>query len=238
MMKASWFITVAAIDVGGLTELLGNMIYLAQALVALLGAYHVVMVWNRVGRQRFRNEQELEQFLAEFEPAVAAGDFAKAQAVCEGDPRAVPQLTQVAVQNRGLGYAKLKHLVMDRFQRDVLSDLEQRLSWVNTVIKTEPMLGLFGTVMGMMGAFGKLAASANVSPDMLAKDISIALITTAIGLAIAIPLMLMVASINIRIRKMEELVGAGIARVLDAIRDSPAAAAASPSTAPRDGSRR
>jgi biopolymer transport protein ExbB len=92
--------------------------------------------------------------------------------------------------------------------------------------------------MGMMGAFGKLAASANVSPDMLAKDISIALITTAIGLAIAIPLMLMVASINIRIRKMEELVGAGIARVLDAIRDSPAAAAASPSTAPREGSRR
>jgi hypothetical protein len=89
------------------------MIYLAQALVALLGAYHVVMVWNRVGRQRFRNEQELEQFLAEFEPAVAAGDFAKAQAVCEGDPRAVPQLAQVAVQNRGLGYAKLKHLVMD-----------------------------------------------------------------------------------------------------------------------------
>ena len=91
--------------------------------------------------------------------------------MCDGDPRAVAQLALIAINNRQIGYAKTKHLVMDRFQRDVLSDLEQRLSWVNTVIKSAPMVGLFGTVMGMMGAFGKLANQANVSPDVLANDI-------------------------------------------------------------------
>ena len=142
------------------------------------------------------------------------------------------QLALVGINNRQLGYAKVKHLVTDRFQRDVLSELELRLSWVNTMIKSAPMVGLFGTVIGMMGAFGKLAGAANVSPDALAKDISVALITTAGGLSIAIPLMIVVASINIRIRKMEDLVAAGISRVLDTLRDSTVAATAAAPPAP------
>jgi biopolymer transport protein ExbB/TolQ len=109
---------------------------------------------------------------------------------------------------------------MDRFQRDVLSELEQRLSWVKTVIASAPMVGLFGTVFGMMGAFSKLATSENVEPSALASNISLALITTACGLAIAIPLVLLSNSINIRIRKMEDLVGSGVTRILDTMREA------------------
>jgi biopolymer transport protein ExbB len=54
---------------------------------------------------------------------------------------------------------------------------------------------------------------------MLASDINIALRTTACGLAIAIPLMLLTANVNIRIAKMEDLVGAGLARFMQAFRD-------------------
>ena len=139
----------------------------------------------------FRSEEEQDEFLTELEAPLAQGDFESAAELCDGDPRAVSQLALIAISHRDIGYAKVKHLVMDRFQRDVLSDLEQRLSWVNTVIKSAPMVGLFGTVVGMMGAFGKLAGAANVSPDVLAQDISVALITTASGLAIAIPLVLL-----------------------------------------------
>jgi biopolymer transport protein ExbB len=210
---------LAALDLSGLTGFLGNLIYGALVAIALWGAFCVVMVWMRVARQRFRSEEAQEQFLDELEAPLARGDFEAAVQLCDGDPRAVAQLALVAITHRDLGYAKVKHLVMDRFQRDVLSDLEQRLSWVNTVIKSAPMVGLFGTVVGMMGAFGKLAGAANVSPDVLAQDISVALITTAGGLAIAIPLVLLVASINIRIRKMEDLVAAGTGRVLDTLRD-------------------
>jgi biopolymer transport protein ExbB/TolQ len=210
----------AAFDVSGLTGLVGNFIYLALFVVALWGAYCVVMVWMRVARQRFRSEEAQDSFLDELEGPLSRGDFEAAAQLCDGDPRALAQLALVAVNHRDLGYAKVKHLVTDRFQRDVLSDLEQRLSWVNTVIKSAPMLGLFGTVIGMMGAFGKLAGAANVSPDALANDISVALITTADGLAIAIPLVLVVASINIRIRKMEDLVASGLSRVLDTLRDA------------------
>jgi biopolymer transport protein ExbB/TolQ len=100
------------------------------------------------------------------------------------------------------------------------------MSWVNTVIKTAPMLGLFGTVLGMMSAFGKLGGGDKVDPTGLASDISLALITTAIGLAIAIPLSLSIAGLAIQIRKVEDLANSGLARIVDAYTLSLRAAAA------------
>lgn len=219
MLSLTHSALLAQFDISGVTSIVANLIYVVLVLIALWGAFCVVMVWMRVARQRFRNEEEQEVFLNELDENLARSDFNAATQMCDGDPRAVAQLSLIAINNRELGYAKMKHTVMDRFQRDVLSDLEQRLSWVNTVIKSAPMVGLFGTVVGMMGAFGKLAARQNVSPDVLASDISVALITTASGLAIAIPLVLLVASINIRIRKMEDLVASGLGRIMDTIRD-------------------
>ena len=101
-----------------------------------------------------------------------------------------------------------------------MSDLEYRLSWISTVIKSAPMIGLFGTVFGMMGAFKNLSGGGEVDPSVLAGDINLALITTASGLAIAIPLMLAVANLNIKIAKMEDLVGSGIGRYLDSFKAS------------------
>ena len=220
MMTNMGWLLFAATDTSKLFGLIANSIYLVLAAIALWGAFCVVMVWQRVARQRFKNEEEQEDFLKDVEPRLAAGDFKEAAQLCDGDPRVVLQLTLVAIKNRELGYAKVKRLVADRFQRDIRSELEQRLGWVNTVIKSAPMVGLFGTVFGMMGAFAKLSSAANVKPDALAGDIYVALITTASGLAIAIPLMLLTQSINIRIRKMEDLVASGVGRVMETIREA------------------
>ena len=80
------------------------------------------------------------------------------------------------------------------------------------------MVGLLGTVVGMMGAFAKLAAEEIVKPDVLAQDISFALVTTASGLAIAIPLVFCTAAINVRIRRMEDLVAAGLTQFFERFR--------------------
>jgi biopolymer transport protein ExbB/TolQ len=70
----------------------------------------------------------------------------------------------------------------------------------------------------MMGAFAKLATAENVKPDQLAEDISFALVTTACGLTIAIPLVISMASINVRIRKMEDLAISGLTRILESFK--------------------
>ncbi|MFH1918688.1 MAG: MotA/TolQ/ExbB proton channel family protein [Planctomycetota bacterium] len=201
---------------------MGYAIYVLLGLIALWGAFCVIIVWRRVGQTRFRSEQEQSEFLNALDQNLAAGDFDGAVELCNGDHRAMVQLAMLALVNRNIGYTKIRILLSDRFQRDVLSDLEYRLSWVYTVIKSAPMVGLLGTVVGMMGAFSKLAAGRgeNVDPTLLADNISLALITTACGLAIAIPLVLCTASINVRIRKLEDLVGSGLTRFLESFRAS------------------
>ena len=197
----------------------GILIYISLFLVALWGAYCCIMVWTRVASKRFRNEADQNEFLEAIQEPMARGDFDESNEMAAGDPRAMCQLASLAIENRGIGYNKVRQLLIDRFQRDVLADLEFRLSWVNTVIKSAPMLGLLGTVTGMMGAFLKLATQETVKADKLANDIQTALITTACGLAIAIPLVIATASINIRIKRMEDLVTAGLNQFLEMFRE-------------------
>ena len=200
--------------------ILGNVIYLVIFLIALWGAFCVVMVWSRVRQKQFSNEAMQTLFLEAVEDPLSKGDYDAAAEVCEGDRRATCQLAQLAIENRKIGFGKVKQLVADRFQRDVLQDLEYRLSWVYTVIKTAPMIGLLGTVLGMMAAFSKLAdPNATVEVSKLAMDIQFALITTALGLAIAIPLVLCTAYINVAIRKMEDLVSYGLNQFLEVFKE-------------------
>ncbi len=206
------------LDTSTIATIAGWVIYLALAAIALWGAYCVIAVWRRVAETRFRTEESQNEFLRRVDESLTTGDFDGAAALCEGDRRAMPQLVGLAIANRAVGYSKLRNLVAERFQRDVLADLEHRLSWVQTVIKSAPMVGLLGTVIGMMGAFAKVGGGDQVDPTAMAQDISFALTTTACGLAIAIPLVLCTASINVRIRKLADLVGPGLTTFLDSFR--------------------
>jgi biopolymer transport protein ExbB/TolQ len=196
-------------------NLLSNSVYGLLAIDALWGAYCSAMVFMRLGQFGFRKEQQQEQFLNSVLEPLAQGNVQAAEEICEGNRRALPQLILVALRNRQLEMTKIQELVIERFQRDILGDLEGRVNWVNNVIKTAPMLGLLGTVLGMMAAFGKLYATENVKPQMLAGDISFALITTAVGLAIAIPATAFIAGVNLRIRRLEDYVSSGLARFFD-----------------------
>ncbi len=73
--------------------------------------------------------------------------------------------------------------------RAVTHDLERFLTTLGTIASISPLLGLFGTVVGMIEIFGSQAAVGN-SPAVLAHGISVALYNTAFGLIVAIPSMI------------------------------------------------
>jgi biopolymer transport protein ExbB len=71
-----------------------------------------------------------------------------------------------------------------------ISENRKNMTWINYVAliaQAAPMLGLFGTVLGMVNAFGTLSGSGQADPGQLAGDISVALLTTLWGLLTAIP---------------------------------------------------
>ncbi|WP_037313888.1 MotA/TolQ/ExbB proton channel family protein [Ruegeria halocynthiae] len=69
-----------------------------------------------------------------------------------------------------------------------LAGLERGFRFLDTVAQLAPLLGLFGTVLGMIEAFQSLqSAGSSVDPSLLAGGIWVALVTTAVGLAVAMP---------------------------------------------------
>ena len=73
--------------------------------------------------------------------------------------------------------------------RGVAHDLERYLTTLGTIATIAPLMGLFGTVIGMIEIFGSPTASGN-NPQALAHGISVALYNTGLGLVIAIPSMI------------------------------------------------
>ncbi len=73
--------------------------------------------------------------------------------------------------------------------RAVAHDLERFLTTLGTIASISPLMGLFGTVVGMIEIFGSSTASGN-NPQALAHGISVALYNTGFGLIIAIPSMI------------------------------------------------
>lgn len=198
--------------------IIGYVIYFAMATLALWGAFNLILVWRRVATTRFSDEEELDAFIEAIDEPIAAKRFDDAVTLCGEDRRAMPQLAMYAIMNRDQGADRVERQLAERFQLDVMSDIDFRLSWVSTVIKSAPMIGLLGTVLGMMGAFANLSSGTKVDTGQMAEDIMFALITTACGLGIAVPLLLAREGINVRIRKMEDLVTAGVSQVLEVLR--------------------
>ena len=119
--------------------------------------------------------------------------------------KAVPQLVLVALQNPQLTPAKMRRYLGETFEREVLADFDYRQSWVSTLVRAAPMLGLLGTVLALIAAFSKIAEiqQSGTDPSKLAGDIGHALLTTAFGLAIAIPLTLAGNLIHVRIGMLQ-----------------------------------
>ncbi|MDQ3261602.1 MAG: MotA/TolQ/ExbB proton channel family protein [Pseudomonadota bacterium] len=74
--------------------------------------------------------------------------------------------------------------------RSVAVDLERFLTSLGTIAAIAPLLGLFGTVIGMIEIFGANDPTAGGNPEQLAHGISVALYNTAFGLIVAIPSMI------------------------------------------------
>lgn len=80
-----------------------------------------------------------------------------------------------------------------------LALLERGFRLLDTIAQVAPLLGLFGTVLGMIEAFRSLQnAGSSVDPSLLAGGIWVALLTTAVGLAVAIPTSMILAWLESR----------------------------------------
>ncbi len=84
---------------------------------------------------------------------------------------------------------------VDSVKLKTLPDVNQRIALLTAVVTTTPLMGLLGTVIGMLTTFKGLAVSSGQTVDLVASGISEALITTQTGLMVAIPGYIFIAEI-------------------------------------------
>ena len=198
----------------------GIVIYCALGLMAVYGLFCVILLLRRIRQKQFRSNAAADRFLGEIREHLDRRNLDNITETCDSPPfwsKAVPQLILVAIQRKNLPPQKLRRILAEKFERDVLSDLEYRMSWISTVVKSAPMLGLLGTVVGMIRAFDDIRVTQRLGGEAgdLAGSISVALYTTAIGLAVAIPLVLAGAMINVRIGRLQDGVQQWLGMFLD-----------------------
>ncbi len=86
--------------------------------------------------------------------------------------------------------------------------LERGLVWISLFISLAPMLGFMGTVIGMIGAFDAIEAAGDISPQIVARGIKVALLTTVAGLIVGVILQLfynyLISKIDAMVNDMED----------------------------------
>ena len=121
---------------------------------------------------------------------ITSGDVKGAQALCSDDDTAVlPRILGAALSKAGKPEKVVQEAVDER-ELEVLPDLTKRTPFLSMIANVATLLGLLGTIIGLIQAFASLAAAdPSQKQIMLAQGISIAMNTTAFGLIVAIPCM-------------------------------------------------
>lgn len=208
------------VEVSFMMKVVENSIWLGIGACAMLGAFCGYLLFRRIKQKSFPGVEAEQAFLNDIGECLDRDDFDGALALCDTPElwnRALPQLATLALQQRGNSIGKIRQMLMERFERDIMTGLDRLNNWVSTSIKTAPQLGLLGTVLGMINAFSKIAGASNsgVEPKELAADISFALWTTAAGMAISIPLIVLNSAAQNRINGLQESVDEGLGPFLD-----------------------
>ncbi len=105
---------------------------------------------------------------------------------CKDNPGPQSILFNEIINYRELPLSELKERVQD-LGKSMVPEIQKNISVLGTIANISPLIGLLGTVTGMIRAFFSISAGGVGNPDLLASGIAEALITTATGLAIAIP---------------------------------------------------
>lgn len=128
-----------------------------------------------------------QELVDEFELKLNEKDFQAAYDIARTDESVLGQVLSAGLAKLSRGYNKALEGMQEVGEEESMK-LEHRLSYMALIGTISPMIGLFGTVHGMIASFQVIATSgATPKPSELAEGISTALFTTLIGLAVAIP---------------------------------------------------
>ena len=133
----------------------------------------------------FKSNIDVDDFSEGITSTLKEQGINAAIAKCDETTGTVRNIYMAALERVGLGASEAEKAIENRGSLE-MAHLEKNMAWITFFIGTAPMLGFLGTVVGMIKAFDDIKASNDISPAVVAGGISVALLTTAFGLIIAV----------------------------------------------------
>ena len=143
-----------------------------------------------------------KKFILRIKDLVKRGNIESAISACRKNSTPLAKIMLAGLMKFGQGKEEIKAAIEDSANQEVPL-LEGNLPVLSTVANVAPLLGLLGTVLGMIQSFNVITSMGVGDPKVLAGGISVALLTTAFGLTVAIPT---VVAYNYLSRRVEKII--------------------------------
>jgi biopolymer transport protein ExbB len=172
----------------------GGLFMYPILLVFAFGMAITVERWLQLSRTRNANSRMWDAL----RPILAEGEFDKAREMVRKDKSNMAQMLEMGLARQGAVRRREDiEIAMEESMMEIIPQLEKRTPYIALFSNIATLLGLLGTIMGLIQAF---TAVANANPaekaDLLSASISVAMNTTAFGLMSAIPLLLLHAKLT------------------------------------------
>jgi len=152
---------------------------------SLIMFFLIFYSWKETAQTKFFTTDQLSATI----DALESGDHDKGRSQLEASNNLLARALAPAIKKIDKGHEKAENLFIENLEAEE-NGVSQWVTYLNVVASVAPMIGLLGTVSGMISAFQTIGRGGMGRPELLAGDIGEALITTATGLVIGIPAMI------------------------------------------------
>ena len=155
-----------------------------MALVAIAMIFGLALCIERI---IFLSLSEInsKKLLEDIQAALEKGDVEGAKAICRDTRGPVASICYQGMMRIDEGLDVVERSVVS-YGSVQASNLEKNLSWITLFIAMSPSLGFLGTVIGMVQAFDDIQKAGDISPNVVAGGMKVALITTIFGIIVAL----------------------------------------------------
>ena len=160
------------------------------------------------------------RFISDVESTISQGNVTEAITICKKSKRMIASILLAGLELNNRSIEKIREK-MERKGALVFGDIRKNIEYLNMIGVIAPMLGLLGTVTGMIVCFNNIAFKAGIgNPKLLAGGISQALVTTATGLPIGILALCFYIYYREKMTKVTTLMGDVGEKFIDLLEDT------------------
>lgn len=165
--------------------------------IAICSVYTLGIIIERLIRYR-KAKTNFQKLTEKLESLIIGNKVSEARLLCGESKGLIAALFKLTLQELDQSsdlnnpmeneLNAIRRIFDEELQTSIIPDLEKHLNALDALARGTPLLGLLGTVIGMIRVFFTIGTSqAGANPEVLAKGIGLALVTTAAGLVVAIP---------------------------------------------------